>query len=53
MKHQDRELLSTRWCLVVGVATLVDAVALTMYGSGKMELVNGLPLYDWGKNHLF
>ena len=37
----------------MGVAMLVDAVALTMYDSDEMELVNGLALYDWGRNHLF
>lgn len=48
---QDRKLHSKRWCLVVGVAKLVDAVALTMYGSDEMEMVNGLTLYNWGRNH--
>lgn len=48
---QDRKLHSRRWCLVVDVAELVDAVALTMYGSDEMELVNGLALYNRGRNH--
>ena len=50
-KNSKTKLHSRRWCLVVDVAKLVDAVALTMYGSDEMELVNGLTLYNWGRNH--